>query len=159
MDNKPTGVREGETFADAVRAVIGPHAGSRVAAWGGISHTYISQWQNGKVPSRRLLLDAVRQWEASPLRLSADLRARLFRAAGYIDPEAPADLDQVRFGRENPRQRLWNAYADIGYECEQRGIEPPPPPRHHGGSESLTDEQVDAEIARLREEYLGETQD
>jgi hypothetical protein len=92
-----------ETFADVWREIVGDRTQRDVARLVGVSHTYFNSWlaRDGTVPAKRTLMEAVRR-----LMLKGELRARVWKAAGYVDPEPPdadASADtRVREGAAAP---------------------------------------------------------
>src|SRR6476620_6376103 len=72
-----------ETFADVIRGLVETHGGSvqrDLATRGGVSHTYLNHWIQGCRPTPRML-----KHFADMLELSGETRARLFKAAGYVE--------------------------------------------------------------------------
>jgi transcriptional regulator with XRE-family HTH domain len=96
---------EHETFGDVVRLVVGEKTLRKVAGVADVSHTYLSDWQGDKRPTLRTLLKAADAWEAKGW-LRADLRARLFQAAGYVDPRGSDPGNEKRTTLEPVLDRI-----------------------------------------------------
>jgi len=125
---------EHETFGDVIRLVVGERTLREVGKVADVSHTYISDWQGDKRPTLRTLLKAANAWEAKGW-LRRDLRARLFQAAGYVDPleqgrnATPTTLEPVldhvdvrafRKGRDLPEEDAAELNGTVEWLIDQR---------------------------------------
>lgn len=86
-----------EELGDVLRELIRDRTQAELAHVAGISGSNFHNWLNNRSkPQRKTLTQAADAWQAKGW-ISLDLRARLFRAAGYFDPEEP---DRMREPQE-----------------------------------------------------------
>jgi transcriptional regulator with XRE-family HTH domain len=79
-----------ESFGEVTREVLGDLTQRELGRMADVSHAYVNDWLQDRRPSLRTLVRAAGKLEAGG-RMSPELRARWFAAAGYVDPgpEAP----------------------------------------------------------------------
>lgn len=73
-------------WRETVREMYGGREDAEVARLTGVSQPWVNQIRNGRIPSRRTLAAI-----ADTLKPARDMRSRLFRMAGYVDPLAALD--------------------------------------------------------------------
>ncbi|MGV3719838.1 MAG: hypothetical protein ACO1SX_02920 [Actinomycetota bacterium] len=91
------GTPQRESFADVWREIMGDRTQTAMSQVALISHTYIGQWLHARVPTRRMLTDVATRLFRHGWMTPAQW-VRLFRAAGFVEPELPARPEPAPLG-------------------------------------------------------------
>jgi len=160
--------RRTETFGDVIRELQGSLTQRKFADLAaGVSNAYVNDWLQNRVPRLKTLVQVADALESAG-RLTPSQRARLFTAAGYVDPRpastgaeaglGPVDLKSFftnRIGNESPFDRLLRLFGELVKWAEEQQLPKPVlDSGFFGGWDTLTDADVDDYIERLRDEAI-----